>query len=120
MKNGMDLQGEIENAIDSLIARVQERDSDPVEDEIIELGMRCGVLAVAVCYRHGHSDVSQWEPCDGDFEALGEMFGVEYIFDYDVEEEDRWMAIMGLFEASYKDAAQSTVDGMADVVQEWR
>ena len=120
MKNEMDLHGGIESAIDTLIARVRESDREPTEDEIIELGMRCGVLAVAVCYRHGHSDVSQWEPCDGDFEALGEMFGVDRIFDYDVEEEDRWMAIMDLFKAAYCGAAQSTVDDVDEIVREWR
>jgi len=117
MNNQFDLDQGIENAIQTLIKVVSARDTEPTEDEIIELGERCGVLAIAAAYRPSHSRVEEWEPVDGDLEALNELFGTEDL--EDLLGIDREEQVLRLFSSAYKDAARSTVDGIADVADQW-
>ena len=105
---------EIKAQIDSLIDEAAERREDytgmgswlPHQKDVARLGHLCGKLAVATCYTDA-SRPEEWEPADGDIDALEELFGQD-----PYEEGDGFGdGVYETFDRAYKAGVSKTVEG---------
>ena len=109
---------EIEAQIDSLIDEAAERREDytgtgswlPHQKAVTRLGHLCGQLAVAACYTDD-SRPEEWEPADGDIDALEELFGQD---PYE-EGEGFGGGVYGAFDRAYKAGVSKAVEGRREI-----
>ena len=105
---------EIKAQIDSLIDEAAERREDytgtgswlPRKKDVERLGHLCGQLAVAACYTDD-SRPEEWEPADGDIDALEELFGQDpYEEGLATGDEALWD-----FNDAYKEGVAEAIEG---------
>ena len=105
---------ELEAQIDSLIDEATERREDytgtgswlPRKKDVERLGRLCGKLAVAACYTDD-SRPEEWEPADGDIDALEELFGQDPYEEGLATGDEVFFA----FNGAYKEGVAEAVEG---------
>ena len=109
---------EIEAQIDSLIDEAAERREDytgagswlPRRKDVIRLGRLCGKLAVATCYTPD-SRPEEWEPADGDIDALEDLFGQDPYEEGDATGDEVFFA----FNEAYEEGVAEALDGRSEI-----